>query len=169
MNKLKNKSPIIFSILVAIACLTLSTTASAVKVKQVAPDFTLASNTGSNIRLKDLRGKVVMINFWATWCAPCRKELPLLNILYNKYKSKGFVLLGVNIDDRSTLAKKMLKELKINFPVLFDHNQATSEAYDLQAMPSTFILDKNGVIRFSHYGYKSGYEKKYEKDVKSLL
>jgi peroxiredoxin len=169
MRTLKNKSPIIFSILIAFSSLMLSSTASAVKIRQAAPDFTLASNTGSNIRLKDLRGKVVMINFWATWCAPCRKELPLLNDLYNKYKSKGFVLLGVNIDEHSKLAKKMITELKINFPVLFDSSQKTSESYDLQAMPSTFIVDKNGIIRFSHYGYKSGYEKKYERDVKSLL
>jgi peroxiredoxin len=169
MKKFKNPSPVIFSLILAFTCLTLSTTASAIKIKQVAPDFTLASNKGANIRLKDLRGKVVMINFWATWCAPCRKELPLLNNLYNKYKSKGFVLLGVNIDDKSDLAKKMISELKIDFPVLFDSKQSTSETYDLQAMPSTFILDKNGVIRFSHYGYKSGYEVKYERDVKSLL
>ena len=157
------------SILITVSCLSFSTTASAIKVKQTAPDFTLASNKGKNIRLNDLRGKVVMINFWATWCAPCRKELPLLNNLYNKYKNKGFVLLGVNIDEKSSLAKKMIKELKINFPVLFDKTQSTSESYDLQAMPSTFIIDKNGVVRFAHYGYKSGYEKKYEKDVKSLL
>jgi len=169
MNILQNKFSLVFSLLIAISCLTLSSPASAVKVKQIAPDFTLASNKGANIRLKDLRGKVVMINFWATWCAPCRKELPLLNTLYNKYKSKGFVLLGVNIDEKSSLAKKMIKELKINFPVLYDNTQSTSESYDLQAMPSTFIVDKNGVIRFSHYGYKTGYEKKYEKDVKSLL
>jgi len=169
MTTLKNKSPIIFSILITLTCLTLSSTASAVKVRQIAPDFTLASNKGSNIRLKDLRGKVVMINFWATWCAPCRKELPLLNNLYNKYKGKGFVLLGVNIDEHSKQAQKMISELKINFPVLFDHTQTTSEAYDLQAMPSTFIVDKNGVVRFSHYGYKTGYEKRYERDVKSLL
>ncbi len=169
MKKFKNTSPVIFSIIIAFSLLTLSPSASAVKVKQVAPDFTLASNKGGNIRLKDLRGKVVMINFWATWCAPCREELPLLNALYNNYKSKGFVLLGVNIDDKSKLANKMIKELNIKFPVLFDSNQATSELYDLQAMPSTFILDKNGVIRFSHYGFKPGYEKKYEKNVKSLL
>lgn len=151
------------------SCLIFNAPAFAVKVKQTAPDFTLASNTGANIRLKDLRGKVVMINFWATWCAPCRKELPLLNKIYNKYKSKGFVLLGVNIDNSNKLAIKMIKELKINFPVLFDKTQATSEAYDLQAMPSTFIVDKHGVIRFRHFGFKSGYERKYEKDVKSLL
>ncbi|MFV2059044.1 MAG: peroxiredoxin family protein [Gammaproteobacteria bacterium] len=169
MRTAQNKIPVIFSILIAFAVLTLSSTASAVKIRQVAPDFTLASNKGNNIRLKDLRGKVVMINFWATWCAPCRKELPLLNDLYNKYKSKGFVLLGVNIDENSKLAKKMISELKINFPVLFDSTQKTSEAYDLQAMPSTFIVDKSGVVRFSHYGYKSGYEKRYDRDVKSLL
>ena len=169
MKNIKQTSPAILLALIALVSLTFSSTASAVKVKQTAPDFTLESNKGTNIRLKDLRGIVVMINFWATWCAPCRKELPLLNSLYNKYKSKGFVLLGVNIDDKSELAKKMIKELKINFPVLFDKTQSTSETYDLQAMPSTFIVDKNGIIRFSHYGYKSGYEKKYEKDVKSLL
>jgi len=169
MNTFKNKLSVTLSIIITITCLSFSSTASAIKVKQTAPDFTLASNKGKNIRLKDLRGKVIMINFWATWCAPCRKELPLLNNLYNKYKNKGFVLLGVNIDEKSTLANKMIKELKINFPVLFDKTQTTSEAYDLKAMPSTFIIDKNGIVRFAHYGYKSGYEKKYEKDVKSLL
>ncbi|VAW96689.1 hypothetical protein MNBD_GAMMA22-1041 [hydrothermal vent metagenome] len=169
MKKFKNTSPVIFSLIIALSMLMLSSTASAVKVKQLAPDFTLASNKGTNIRLKDLRGKVVMINFWATWCAPCREELPLLNDLYKKYQSKGFVLLGVNIDDKRQLANKMVKELKIKFPILFDSKQTTSELYDLQAMPSTFILDKNGVIRFSHYGFKSGYEKKYAKNVESLL
>ena len=91
---------------------------------RVAPDFALKSSTGDNMRLSEYRGDVVMINFWATWCGPCRQEMPLLDELYSRYNRVGFNLLGVNIDDDSRRAMQMVEELGVNFPVLFDARKA---------------------------------------------
>ena len=154
---------------IAMLVLLSGTHAVAASTNEKAPDFTLKTSSGKNLRLNDFRGKVVMINFWATWCAPCRKELPYLDALYKKYKKKGFVLLGVNVDSDRAVAKKMAKEFKVSFPVLFDNAQKVSKSYKLKAMPSTFIIGKDGKIKHVHLGYKTGYEKKYEKNIKKLL
>ena len=97
---------------------------------QVAPDFVLKSASGENLRLSEYRGDVVLINFWATWCGPCRQEMPLLDDLYGRYQRVGFSLLGVNIDDDSRRAMKMVQELGVNFPVLFDESKEVSKLLD---------------------------------------
>ena len=101
------------NILVALAfgALAASSLASSSLEGQVAPDFALKSSTGENLRLSEYRGDVVMINFWATWCGPCRQEMPLLDELYSRYERVGFNLLGVNIDDDSRRAMQMVEEL----------------------------------------------------------
>lgn len=136
---------------------------------QAAPDFALKTATGENLRLSEYRGDVVMINFWATWCGPCRQEMPLLDDLYNRYKRVGFNLLGVNIDDDSDKAMRMIRELGVTFPVLFDARKEVSKLYEVDAMPVTVLIDREGQIRFVHHGYKSGYEQKYLDQVRSLL
>ncbi len=134
-----------------------------------APDFALKSSTGQNLRLSEYRGEVVMINFWATWCGPCRQEMPLLDDLYNRYERVGFKLLGVNIDDDSRRAMDMMAELGVNFPVLFDATKDVSKLYEVNAMPVTVILDREGNVRHVHQGYKPGYEEKYLNEVRALL
>ena len=136
---------------------------------QPAPDFALKSATGENLRLSEYRGDVVMINFWATWCGPCRQEMPLLDELYSRYQRVGFNLLGVNIDDDSARAMKMIEELGVSFPVLFDSRKEVSELYDVEAMPVTVLVDREGRIRHVHHGYKPGYEDKYLDQIRSLL
>lgn len=136
---------------------------------QAAPDFALKSSTGENLRLSEYRGDVVMINFWATWCGPCRQEMPLLDELYTRYERVGFNLLGVNIDDDSRRAMKMIEELGVNFPVLFDARKEVSELYEVNAMPVTVLVDREGNVRYVHHGYKPGYEEKYLDQVRSLL
>jgi peroxiredoxin len=136
---------------------------------QPAPDFALKSSTGENLRLSEYRGDVVMINFWATWCGPCRQEMPLLDELYSRYERVGFNLLGVNIDDDSNRAMAMIQELGVNFPVLFDARKEVSKMYDVSAMPVTVIVDRQGTVRYVHHGYKPGYEEKYLDQVRSLL
>ncbi len=138
-------------------------------VGKPAPDFALKSSTGENLRLSEYRGDVVMINFWATWCGPCRQEMPLLDDLYNRYERVGFRLLGVNIDDNSQRAIDMMRELDVNFPVLFDAKKDVSKLYDVNAMPVTVILDREGNVRHVHQGYKPGYEQKYLNEVRALL
>ncbi len=136
---------------------------------QAAPDFALKSSTGENLRLSEYRGDVVMINFWATWCGPCRQEMPLLDELYTRYERVGFNLLGVNIDDDSRRAMQMIEELGVNFPVLFDARKEVSKLYEVEAMPATVLVDREGNIRFVHHGYKPGYEDKYLDQVRTLL
>ncbi|MES9859751.1 MAG: TlpA disulfide reductase family protein [Candidatus Thiodiazotropha sp. LLP2] len=134
-----------------------------------APDFTLKSRTGENIKLSELRGNVVMVNFWASWCGPCRQEMPILQQLYDRYQDMGFVLLGVNVDEESALADKMLKDIPVNFPVLYDNENSVSKQYQVKAMPSTFMVDRDGKIRFLHKGYKPGYEDDYQQQIRTLL
>jgi len=146
-----------------------SSLASSSLVGQTAPDFVLKSATGENLRLSEFRGDVVMINFWATWCGPCRQEMPLLDDLYNRYQRVGFRLLGVNIDDDSRRAMQMIEELGINFPVLFDEQKEVSKLYEVGAMPVTLLVDREGTVRYVHLGYKPGYEEYYLTEIRSLL
>ena len=136
---------------------------------QTAPDFALKSSNGENLRLSEFRGDVVMVNFWATWCGPCRQEMPLLDELYSRYQRVGFSLLGVNIDDNSSKAMDMVSELGVSFPVLFDSRKEVSKLYEVAAMPVTVLIDREGTVRFVHHGYKPGYEDKYLDQIRSLL
>jgi peroxiredoxin len=145
------------------------TASSAIAPATPAPDFTLHSMSGSNLRLKEQRGRVVMVNFWATWCAPCRQEMPQLNRLYEKYRSSGFMLLGVNVDDDPSKAAEVAAKLGVTFPVLLDADKTVSKLYDLNTMPSTVIIDRDGKVRYVHRGYLAGYEDNYEKQIRELL
>lgn len=136
---------------------------------QTAPDFTLQDRSGDSVALSDLRGEVVMINFWATWCGPCREEMPLLDELHSRYNRVGFTLLGVNIDDDPRRAEDMIESLGVTFPVVFDSTKQVSQQYEVSAMPVTILLDREGVVRYVHHGYKPGYEDKYLEQIRELL
>ncbi len=145
------------------------TASSAIAPATAAPDFTLHAMGGPNLRLKEQRGRVVMVNFWATWCAPCRQEMPHLNRLYEKYRGAGFVLLGVNVDDDVGKAAEVAAKLGVTFPVLLDTEKMVSKLYDVSTMPSTMIIDRDGKVRYVHRGYLAGYEDNYEKQIRELL
>jgi peroxiredoxin len=153
----------------ALAVLATSSLAASDLAGLPAPDFALKSSTGENLRLSEYRGDVVMINFWATWCGPCRQEMPLLDQLYTRYERVGFSLLGVNIDDDSARAMDMIKELGVSFPVLFDARKEVSQLYNVDAMPVTILVDREGTVRHVHKGYKPGYEEMYLNQIRSLL
>ncbi len=134
-----------------------------------APDFTLPSNKGTNIRLEEHRGKVVMINFLASWCGPCRQEMPLLDDLYQRYNKAGFVILGVSLDDTQAKTDELLSKIPVTFPVLYDTESSISELYNVAAMPTTVMVDRNGNMRYLHKGYKPGFEEEYKKQVRELI
>jgi peroxiredoxin len=134
-----------------------------------APDFALRSAAGANLRLSEYRGQVVMINFWATWCGPCRQEMPKLDEIFARYEAAGFTLLGVNIDEDSARAQRLADELGVSFPLLFDDEQSVSRRYDVQAMPMTVMVDRSGTVRSVHYGYRPGMEQRYLDEVRALL
>ena len=164
---MKVKNCVLGIVFSAIAATSLA--ASGSLTGQTAPDFALKSSSGQNLRLSEYRGDVVMINFWATWCGPCRQEMPLLDELHSRYERVGFSLLGVNIDDDAGKAMNMVTELGVSFPVLFDHRKEVSKMYEVDAMPTTVILDREGTVRYIHHGYKPGYEVQYLDQIRSLL
>jgi peroxiredoxin len=134
-----------------------------------APDFTLESREGGTVTLSELKGQVVLINFWATWCGPCRKEMPLLEQLYQRYEPLGFTLLGVNVEEQAGDAEKFLGEVPVSFPVLWDPENQVSKLYDVSAMPSTVLVDRQGNMRFLHHGYQEGYENAYQDQIRTLV
>jgi peroxiredoxin len=144
-------------------------TPAAVTPATKAPDFALRSLEGPNLRLQEQRGRVVMVNFWATWCGPCRVEKQHLARLYDKYHASGFQLLGVNIDEDPRQAASLATKLGLRFPVLLDTEKKVSKLYDLSTMPSTVLIDRDGKVRYVHRGYRDGYEDTYEKQIRELL
>ena len=134
-----------------------------------APEFTLKSLRDKNLSLREYRGQVVMINFWATWCGPCRQEMPALNALYEKYRHAGFVLLGVNVDSETANAVQMASKLKATYPILFDTDKQASVLYHVSVMPTTVLIDRDGKVRYIQKGYVAGIENKYQTQIRELL
>lgn len=138
-------------------------------VNTPAPDFTLKATDGENLRFAEYRGQVVLVNFWASWCGPCRQEMPLLDQLHKKYAPLGFTVLGVNVDQDAKQARAMLDKVPVTFPVVLDSQSAVSKSYQVVAMPTTVIVDRSGNARYVHHGYKPGDEAEYLKHVRALL
>ncbi len=149
--------------------IALSTSAQADNIEGQAPDFTLSSNQGKNLRLSDYRGEVVLINFWASWCAPCRAEMPVLEDLQQRYKMLGFTVFGVNVDANKDEADDLLADISVSFPILYDSENQISALFDVDAMPTSILVDRDGNMRFLHRGYKDGYGDIYEEQIKALV
>ena len=113
---------------------------------QVAPDFELRTLSGEKVRLGDLRGRPVLLNFWASWCGPCRKELPVLSLLHLDYEARGLVILGVNDEGRGT-ASQAAREMKLPFATLDDGARKAHTLYRVQSIPSIFLIDREGIGR----------------------
>lgn len=139
--------------------------------KQV-QNFKVKDLNGKKVELSKYKGKVVLINFWATWCAPCLQEMPHLDRMYKKYKKKGFVVLSVATDGPETASriKTVVKRKRWGMPIVHDKSGTIVAQLNPRATnPFTVFIDKNGKLAHSHEGYSSGDEKKYEKLVKKLL
>ena len=135
-----------------------------------APGFQLSGRGGKTIDLSQFKGQVVMINFWASWCKPCRDEMPLLEDIYKKYKPMGFTMLGVNVEPDSKSAEAWLSKQKpVSFPIAFDTDSKVSKLYKVAGMPSTVFVDRKGNVRVMHKGYKPGDEDFYLSQIRSML
>ena len=156
--------------ILAAALLTfLSLSVNAAAIDGAAPNFKLKTLDGKAVKLSALKGKVVMINFWASWCGPCRQEMPLLQEIYSDYRKAGFVLLAVNLDEDVSEAKKFLKGMEISFPILLDPEGSVADLYKNQAMPSSYFVNREGNLAHLHRGYRPGEEKDYRKTILKLL
>lgn len=158
------------SILLTLAAsVMLAFSASAGELSGPAPDFTLQTRDGETVSLSDFAGEVVMINFWATWCGPCREEMPHLEALHRRYSSLGFRLLGVNVEEDTKNMSRFLADTPVTFEILLDPASDVSKLYDVVAMPSTVMVDRNGQMRYIHHGYQPGYENEYLNQIRALL
>jgi peroxiredoxin len=151
------------------AALVLALPALAAAPGAPAPPFTLGSSGGHEVSLAQYKGQVVMLNFWASWCGPCRQEMPLLESIYKKYNKLGFTMIGVNVEPDSNAANEWLKATPVSFPILYDKESKVSKAYDVATMPSTVIIDRAGKVRVLHRGYKPGDENEYLDSIRTLV
>ena len=155
----------------ALAAVCVSAALAASSASGPAPAFQLSGRGGKTIDLSQFKGQVVMINFWATWCAPCRQEMPLLEDIYKKYKPMGFTLIGVNVEPTTGDPEGWLSKLPkpVTFPVAFDVDSKVSKLYKVAGMPTTVIVDRKGNLRWLHRGYKPGDENEYLDQIRALV
>lgn len=139
-------------------------------IGQPAPAFSLPLRGGAApLSLEQLRGQVVMVNFWASWCEPCRKEFPLLDQIYRKYKAAGFTLIGINVEPDAKDAEGFIAKTPVTFPIVFDKDSAVSQRYRVSGMPTTVLVDRKGVLRWVHRSYVPGDENEYLNQVRAIL
>lgn len=136
-------------------------------VGESAYDFELKDSNGKTVRLSDFKGKVVVLDFWATWCPPCRKEIPGFVNLHNNYQAKGVEVIGVSLDRGWPQVKTFMQEYRISYTILLGDQKLTEMYGGFTGIPTTFVIDRNGVIRDVHTGYMP--EETFEESVKLLL
>ena len=141
------------------------------KIGSPAPPFSGTATNGEVITLSDYKGTVVLLDFWASWCGPCRQELPFMIDLYNEYHAAGFVILAVNIDDQRENAQAFLDELggQVPFPVIVDPEKHLPALYEIEAMPTSVFIDKKGIVRYWHDGFKASDQQRYRDELTTLL
>src|SRR5262245_45070311 len=138
----------------ALVLLTISATAFAgVSRGQRAPDFQVQALKGGTVSLAGLRGKVVLLDFWAQWCEPCKKELPQLEKLAKEFSSRGVAVVSISIDKQRNNAERLATQLGISFPVGLDPTGTVAARYDLPKMPTSYLIDRKGIIRYIHEGF----------------
>lgn len=115
----------------------------------LAPDFSLETLDGETIILSELRGNPILLNLWASWCGPCRLEMPAMERVYQEYKDEGFIILALNVtsQDSVSAAQNFVLEHGLTFPILLDHTGSVSQLYQLKAFPSSFFIDRDGIIQ----------------------
>ncbi|HEX8947839.1 MAG TPA: TlpA disulfide reductase family protein [Dissulfurispiraceae bacterium] len=137
---------------------------------QKAPDFTLKDVNGKSVSLSSFRGKVVILNFWATWCPPCREEIPSLDELYKRLRNKGLVVLAVSLDPSASAVRNFLQKHPVGFFVFFDEKRNVTKAlYKVFSLPTTFLIDKKGNIAQKYFGEQDFTGPEMTKQIESLL
>jgi peroxiredoxin len=158
-----------FVVAVAVALATIASAWVAAAPPALAPNVTLRSADGGTVALSTYRGKVLLVDFWASWCAPCKTSFPALDSLYREYQPRGLEVLAVNLDERRRDADAFLRARSHRLTVLFDPSGASPAAFGVKAMPSSFLIDKAGNIRFTHMGYSGNVDESYRREIAQLL
>ena len=139
--------------LTAAGALALSLNAAALEVGQPAPPLSLPDAAGTPLDLKALQGKVVYVDFWASWCGPCRHSFPWMNAMQEKYGPQGFAILGINLDEEPADAAGFLAKMPAKFQVLYDRSGQTPSAYGVKGMPTSVLIGRDGKVLFQHIGF----------------
>lgn len=143
--------------------------AQAQRMGSSAPAFSLPSASGKNVSLNALKGQVVLVDFWASWCAPCRESFPFLNRMHRQYNAQGLHILGINVDEKRTDATRFLDKIPAQFSVVYDAAGDTPKAYDLKVMPSSYLIGRDGKIHRVHQGFRAKDEAALEAAITSAL
>ena len=133
-----------------------------------APAFQLPTDTNS-VSLEKLKGKVVYLDFWASWCTPCRKSFPWMKEMQSKYKDKGLVVVAVNLDKSKDKAGEFLGNFDYDFVIAYDPEGKTAESYKVMGMPSSYVIDRNGQLQMTHIGFRESDTDKLETTIRELL
>ena len=164
-------APFLFSLMIALTGCVSQDPATrgpgSALIEKPAPDFTLRDLKGNQVSLSDFRGQPVVLNFWATWCAPCRVEIPHLEALYTKYKDQGLVILGMNTETDYMKVKRFAVP-RISYTVLLD-GSTQAQKYDVSGIPCTYYIDREGIVRHRSVGFGPGDEALIEQKIKELL
>jgi thiol-disulfide isomerase/thioredoxin len=157
--------------LVAVLALFAAGAAHAIEAGAALPPLTLAglSDPSQSISLAQLRGRVVYVDFWASWCVPCRISMPALDALYAKHRARGFTVVGVNQDVSVADAERFLKKVPVTFPLARGGDEAAAKAFDVKAMPSGYLVDRKGVVRRVHRGFTAQTGAELESELEALL
>ena len=134
-----------------------------------APDFTLNDVAGARRSLSDFRGKVVLLDFWATWCPPCRVSIPVLQEIHKEYESRGLAVVGVSVDQELAAVAPFVREQGITYPVLLGGESDVSEVYQVRGIPTVYLLDKEGRVVRHWVGFDPGYANEWRRAVEKLL
>lgn len=151
-----------------LASTLLAASAFAVEVGQMAPDFDLPGASGS-VKLSSYKGKTVYLDFWASWCGPCKQSFPWMNEMQSRYGSKGFQIVGVNVDQKLDDAKEFLKENKASFDVAFDSSGKIPKTFAIKGMPTSLLIGPDGKVIAVHSGFKPEQKPELEKQIKQAL
>ena len=138
-------------------------------VGEAAPAFSLQNAKGETVSLERLRGKVVYVDFWASWCGPCRRSFPWMNEMQQKYGARGFTIVGVNVDKRRADAERFLAQIPAQFTVVYDAAGATPSAYGVKGMPSSYLIDAAGKVVAVESGFRDEQKTALEEQIRALL
>jgi len=155
-------------LLAVLFCVSFSGTSYALEAGSKAPDFELPGAQGA-VKLSSTAGSVVYVDFWASWCGPCRQSFSWMNAMQEKYRSQGLQIIGVNLDSKNEDAKKFLTQIPAKFTVAFDAKGLTPRTYGVKGMPTSFLIGRDGRIISQHLGFKEADRENLEKQIKAAL